>query len=182
MQDIDKLIIVAGHAIYTASDYSNQVDSASHWLLESYQTKQVHTYLSHIKRGLELASADERALLVFTGGFTRKAASAADLTEGQSYQHVARHHFTSLYMPIADRITSEITSRDSFENLLHAICRFRERVGRYPQRIVVIGFEFKRRRFEQLHAAAVRWPKDRFEYVGIDSDQWSVESLVLRHF
>ena len=31
-----------------------------------------------------------------------------------------------------------------------------------------MSFTFKQRRFETLHAAALRWPLDRFDYVGVD--------------
>ena len=47
------------------------------------------------------------------------------------------------------------------------VARFREVTGVYPARITVIGHDFKRRRFEQLHRRALRWSKLRFTYVGI---------------
>ena len=57
---------------------------------------------------------------------------------------------------------------DSFENLMYSVCRFREVVGKYPRKITVVGFAFKKTRFEELHAPALRFPKDSFHYVGID--------------
>jgi hypothetical protein len=34
----------------------------------------------------------------------------------------------------------------------------------------MVSFTFKQRRFEQLHAKALRWPQDQFVFVGIDPD------------
>ena len=36
--------------------------------------------------------------------------------------------------------------------------------------MTVVGYEMKRRRFEELHRRAIRWPEGRFEYVGIDAE------------
>eukprot|EP00884_Botryococcus_braunii_P022275 jgi/Botrbrau1/8731/Bobra.0090s0007.1 len=57
-------------------------------------------------------------------------------------------------------------ARDSFENLLFGLCRFIELTGHPPDYITVVGYEFKRERFETVHREALRWPKDRFSYVG----------------
>ena len=67
------------------------------------------------------------------------------------------------------RATTEDHALDSYQNLLFSIARFHEYTGRWPSRITVVGYEFKRRRFTELHRAALRWPADRFEYVGIDA-------------
>lgn len=66
-------------------------------------------------------------------------------------------------------MTTEDDALDSFQNLLFSIARFHEYTGRYPSRITVVGYEFKRRRFTELHRAALRWPEDRFRYIGIDA-------------
>ena len=63
---------------------------------------------------------------------------------------------------------SEENATDSLENLMFSVCRFREVTGRYPERVSIVSFAFKRRRFETLHAAALRWPPDPFDYVGVD--------------
>ena len=73
-------------------------------------------------------------------------------------------------LPPADkftRATTEDASLDSFQNVLFSVARFRELTGVYPARITVVGHDFKRRRFEQLHRRALRWPKLHFMYVGI---------------
>ena len=40
--------------------------------------------------------------------------------------------------------------------------------GRYPERVTVVSFGFKKRRFVELHRAALRFPRAAFTYVGID--------------
>ena len=55
----------------------------------------------------------------------------------------------------------------SYENLLFSICRFREVTGSYPSRITVIGFDFKQKRFTDLHRKAIRFPIEKFRYVGL---------------
>lgn len=53
-------------------------------------------------------------------------------------------------------------------NRLFSICRFKEVTGRYPKHISVVSFTFKRRRFEELHAQALRWPPGKFSFIGVD--------------
>lgn len=38
--------------------------------------------------------------------------------------------------------------------------------GHYPSRITVVGYEFKRERFMELHRGALGFPLDHFEYLG----------------
>ena len=63
---------------------------------------------------------------------------------------------------LLERAISEEYARDSYENLLFSLCRFFEVTERYPDKITVIGFGFKERRFTDLHRRAVRFPKDRW--------------------
>lgn len=51
---------------------------------------------------------------------------------------------------------------------MFSICRFKEVTGNYPTKISVVSFSFKQRRFETLHAPALGWPKERFNYIGFD--------------
>lgn len=66
------------------------------------------------------------------------------------------------------RTVTEDFSRDSFENLLFAMCRFFECTGRRPWRVTVSGWDFKQERLEP-HRAALRFPRERFEYVAVNS-------------
>ena len=51
---------------------------------------------------------------------------------------------------------------------MFSIARFREVTGYYPKKITVVSFSFKKHRFETLHVPALRWPTDRFAYVGVN--------------
>lgn len=82
------LVMVAGHSVYTSSN-CGKVDNESSWFLESYQKHpgQAATFLDHIKDGVEVAAKDNQALLLFSGGETRK--DAGPRSEAQSYWLVA---------------------------------------------------------------------------------------------
>lgn len=57
------------------------------WILESYQQGgSVNTFWKHIQKGLEIADADPKALLVFSGGQTR---TVSLQTEAESYFSLA---------------------------------------------------------------------------------------------
>jgi hypothetical protein len=66
------------------------------------------------------------------------------------------------------RTAAEEFATDSFQNLMFSICRFREVTGAYPTMITVISFSFKGPRFQKMHAEALRWPEDRFRFIGVD--------------
>ena len=82
------LVMVAGHSIYTSSS-CEQIDKEDSWFLESYQKNpgQASTFVAHIKEGIESAARDDEALLLFSGGETRK--DAGPRSEAQSYWMVA---------------------------------------------------------------------------------------------
>jgi urease alpha subunit len=111
----------------------------------------------------------ELTILSKHSGQTRK---PTHLTEAQSYLSLA---LASNLLPSSSnanepfaRATTEDFALDSFQNLLFSIARFKERTGRYPRRVTVVGFGVKRARFETLHAQALRWPSGAFSYVGVD--------------
>lgn len=85
---LKNLVMVAGHSIYTSSNCA-KVDKEDSWFLESYQKNpgQAATFLTHIKEGIEIAALDDSALLLFSGGETRK--DAGPRSEAQSYWAVA---------------------------------------------------------------------------------------------
>ena len=47
-------------------------------------------------------------------------------------------------MPVAQRTVTEEFALDSYQNVLFSICRFREIVGHYPDKITVVSFTFKK--------------------------------------
>ncbi|CDO77709.1 hypothetical protein BN946_scf184969.g60 [Trametes cinnabarina] len=175
LEDIDHLIMVPGHAIWKGTNLEARFDE-DYWVLEPYQRGggRVAAFIKHIVAGADLARQDEHSLLVFSGGQTRQSSTT---TEAESYMRLA--HISDLLPTILPtssssqaplRATTENYALDSYQNLLFSIARFHEYTGRYPARITVIGYEMKRRRFTELHRAALRWPETRFEYIGIDAD------------
>lgn len=51
---------------------------------------------------------------------------------------------------------------------MFSICRFMEVTGHYPTKITTVSFSFKQRRFKTLHAKALRWPSEKFVFIGVD--------------
>jgi hypothetical protein len=82
------LVMVAGHSIYTSASCA-RVDGEDSWFLEPYQKHpgQAATFLAHINEGVEIAARDEKALLLFSGGETRR--DAGPRSEAQSYWAIA---------------------------------------------------------------------------------------------
>jgi len=74
------------------------------------------------------------------------------------------------------RATTENFALDSYQNLLFSIARFREYTGHFPIQITVVGYDFKRPRFEELHRSALRWPKNKFNYIGVDPEHADEDS------
>ena len=115
----------------------------------------------------DISHLTSRVLLKCKSGQTKKVSTT---TEGESYLRLAQG--SGLLPPLEQehfvRVTTEDDALDSFQNLLFSIARFHEYTGHYPSKITVVGFEIKRRRFTELHRAALRWPEAMFHYVGID--------------
>jgi hypothetical protein len=163
------LIVVAGHSVTVSGHLLDAGSDENDWFLLSYQKGQglPQAIQRHIQAGIDEAHRDEDALLVFSGGETR--AVTGPTTEGQAYFRVAdAMKLWPVGGTVRARTTAEEFATDSFENLLFSIARFREVTGDYPQKITVVSFSFKQRRFETLHAPALRLPPDRFSYIGVD--------------
>jgi hypothetical protein len=160
------LIVVAGHAVYVGAG-GGQPEADGHWLLEPYQIGEPPLYLEHIRTGVELAAAEPRSLLVFSGGQTRQ---AAPWSEAHGYLAAARRCAWWSHDGVATRAATEEFARDSFENLLFGVCRFKECAGGYPETVTVVSWGFKAARFD-LHREALRWPAPRFRYCGVNQPQ-----------
>lgn len=167
--ELSTLVMVAGHAIYIGKSWDEQsMRNEDNWILQSFQRGQVPNFLSHIQRGVELAANDSSALLLFSGGQTKE--SAGPRSEGLTYWLIADAENWYGEQTVKNRTLAEEYARDSMENLLFSICRFRQVVGRYPHTIKVVSFGFKEFRFVEVHRKALRFPKHRFEFHGIDPD------------
>ena len=125
--------------------------------------------MDHIRFAVALAASKPTSLLVFSGGQTRS--EAGPRSEAQSYWTLADHSSWWGEVDVRNRATTEEFARDSFENLLFGIARFRECTGNYPESIEIVGWNFKSRRFD-LHRRTVGWPgEDSFRYHGINNPQ-----------
>ncbi|RNF10113.1 hypothetical protein TraAM80_01862 [Trypanosoma rangeli] len=174
------LIMVPGHGVLqslNASDWKNQ----SNWGLESYQLRDgvalPFCFASHIRRAFVLLKDRvNSSILIFSGGQTR--ACAGPRSEALSYYIVAEE--TNLFglfnstsqarSILAQHVFTEEFARDSFENLLFSIARFYEITGHFPDSIIVVGWKHKRDRFVNYHREALRYPIEKFFYVGLDFD------------
>lgn len=164
---LSKLVIVAGHAIYVGRNWEPMaLRNESGWVLERFQKGQVATFLSHIERGVKMTQNDSNTLLLFSGGQTR--GGAGPRSEGATYWLAADAHKWYGGGGVRERASTEEYARDSFENLLFSVCRFRQLTGRYPLSISMVSFGFKRARFVDVHRRALRYPGYAFHFVGVD--------------
>jgi hypothetical protein len=162
----DYLIMVPGHSVIdiAAMDPAH-MDADSMWKLLDYQENQglPEAIASHIVVAVNMTVSNPKSVLIFSGGETRR--DAGPISEGLSYYIYAKQK--GLLSGIESRVYTEEFSRDSFENLLFSICRFKEIVGYYPTRVTIIGFDFKEDRFASLHRRAIHLPMSAFSYIGI---------------
>jgi hypothetical protein len=168
-------VIVAGHSILRMPPASREAltqDDA--WLLLDFQKGEPPCYLEHARCGVEIAARDPEALLLFSGGQSR--AGAGPWSEAQSYYLAAAMHDWFGHAPVAARASTEEFARDSFENLLCGLARFREWTGVWPAHVTVVSWAFKEERFG-LHRAAIRWPAERFHYEGPNNPRDLAQAL-----
>eukprot|EP00887_Chlorella_sp_A99_P007325 scaffold2.g7325.t1 len=163
---LTSLVVVACHSVYTGLDF-RQAEDVSSWFLLDYQKDvpgQAHSFVEHVQLGVREAAADPSALLLFSGGKTR--ARAGPRAEGEGYWLIAEAARWYGHPEVRTHAFTEDHARDSLENLLFSLCRFYELTGRFPDALTLVGYDFKRDRFQRLHRQALRWPADRFSYVG----------------
>ncbi len=161
-EQLERLVLVAGHAVYVGQDFLRPEDDRN-WFLQPFQRGEPPYYIEHIRAGIDLTARDSLSLLIFSGGQTRL--EAGPRSEAQSYWNLADHYRWWSLPGVSKRATTEEFARDSFENLLFGICRFRECTGRYPERVTVVSWTFKEERFS-LHREALRFPESRFTFHG----------------
>lgn len=173
MRPATDLIIVAGHAPFHAGVMAVPDDPGRDeaWVLQKFQRGEPPFYLEHIRRGAERARENPAALLMFSGGFTRREAGAR-WSEAATYHAIAQR-FGWWAAPeeqaaLAGRIAEEDWSRDSFENLLFSLARFQQVTGAWPRHVTMISWAFKQARFD-LHRAALRFPAARYRFDGFNA-------------
>jgi hypothetical protein len=144
LQEPNHAIIVVGHSVMRLSGMKTADKDENSWYLLSYQKSQGFPTIisSHVKKGVDLAIEDENSILIFSGGQTRK--DVGPTSEAASYYYLADEK--KWINGIKKRVFLEEYARDSYENLLFSICRFKEITGKYPQKITIVGFDFKAKR------------------------------------
>ncbi len=122
-------------------------------------------YIGHASAGVLRAADNDESVLLFSGGQTQEA--AGQRSEAESYWEIARDHGWWDQPQVESRTFTEPAARDSLENVLFSLARFRQLAVSWPERIVVLGWQFKAQRFELIRRA-LKWPAAAFEYVGVN--------------
>jgi hypothetical protein len=58
-----------------------------------------------------------------------------------------------------------------------SLAKFYQITGNWPRHLTVIGFEFKKKRFVEHHRKALRFPLERFHYIGINAPHQGQEVI-----
>lgn len=154
---LSSCIVVCCHGTPTLSE-----GGAIRWLLKPFQCGEELQLEEQAAVGVRLAAKDApHSLLVFSGGNTAQAGS-----EAAGYLAMCRQRKWFGYKGVEAFATSENYARDSFENILYSICRFRQVVGKYPKRFKVVSWGFKYERFE-MHRRALRIPDGAWDFHGV---------------
>jgi hypothetical protein len=169
---INNLIIVPGHAAFKDSvrEVPAEPSDDEYWVLQSFQAGEPAFYIEHIKYGVELVKKDLGSVALMSGGRTRL--EAGRWSEAATYAEIAKAckywKEEEANVSLGGRIGVEIYARDSLENLQNSLYRYYQIIGKYPQRVTVVGWAFKESRFD-YHRETLGIPESRFTYVGVNN-------------
>ena len=152
------LVLVPCHSVWigdsTITDPKHIGEHDSEWAIgpkSPFLRGRTKTLKEHIKVAANIARPDPNALLIFSGGQTSSPQvhfPSRSLTG--SWQSTSKNwSLIPKVTPSRSRAVVEEYARDSFENLLFSLSRFREYTGGYPTKITVVGYAFKEARFSR---------------------------------
>lgn len=162
---IERLIILPCHSIWKGGETSGE--DQEEWFLAPFQYEgQDHlAFRDHVQQSFNQLKSNPESILVFSGGRTKL--EAGPKSEAESYHQLLKEVVNDDDHSLLEKVVLEEFARDSFENVLFLLCRFYEVVGKYPKFITVVGFEFKKQRFLEIHLAeALKFPIERVLYIG----------------
>lgn len=183
------LVIVPGHASFKREINPENLPSTDdilqdgNFALQPFQKGEPPFYIDHMRAGIELSQhLGNQALLVPSGGFTRhESVIDPNTVEGTSWSEAATYHAAAerlgLWLPGVNReigkaatmwVQLDEYARDSFENILGGVHAFWELAGRFPDRVVIVGWAFKEERFRQ-HASALGISRSKIDYHGVNN-------------
>ncbi|KAK4203278.1 Mur ligase [Triangularia verruculosa] len=161
------LIIVCGHGIYLGGPKNGQ-DEENEWLIEPYKKGETPTFIEHIKAGCDIFNSDPESVLVFSGGPTRP---ETPLTEARSYFNLAIDNNFLIPPSLLDsRVLVEDRALDSYFNILFSLVLYwrHHPQHHWPKQMTIVSHGFKRDRIVNGHCAAIGFPLERVDYLGID--------------
>lgn len=163
------LIIVPCHSIWKGGESLGR--NPLEWYLSSYQVEgnDNMSFIEHLLLAEESLMEDEKAIMIISGGKTK--AEAGPISEAESYHRLLKSIWNRRRQTsegsVENRVHIEPYARDSFENVLFLICKFHDVCNEYPELVTICGFEFKKKRFVQLHLEnALGFDRLRVQYKG----------------
>lgn len=156
------LTILPCHGIWKGGDSIGE--NPNEWFLAPFQLqgKDHLCFKQHIINCIEVLNHDSNAIVIISGGATKQ--EAGPKTEADSYYDLLKHLTND--KSILDRVYIEPLARDSFENVIFLFCRYYEILEKYPEKVTIVGFEFKRNRFLNNHVKAMKFPLENANYIG----------------
>jgi len=144
--------------------YPNQtITNDEQWSLWSFQKGETNRYIDDTKIVTERTKGLENALAVFSGGVRP---GSGKWTE--AYTAYATAEQNGWLENKGSRIAAacDISAYDSLTNILGSLVKFYELTGHYPKKLIIVGWDFKKERFLNLHLHALGLKHIVVEWIG----------------